>query len=205
MQLRQMINFHKGFTAPVVLLMMFCWGNFAVGPCIYLALHGTYGALWLIKDQLFPDRQWQQEINWATAIGGFFVMGLYWLAPLLLISGNRQPSPALLAIAVAINLFGTVLHFGSDAQKHFTLELRKGLITTGFFSRCRNPNYLGELLIYASFALVAMHFIPWLVLAGFGFGVFLPNMRRKDISLSRYPEFQNWYKQTGFLLPKLFI
>ena len=73
------------------------------------------------------------------------------------------------------------------------------------FSRCRNPNYLGELLIYASFALVAMHFIPWLILAGFGFGVFLPNMRRKDISLSRYPEFQNWYKQTGFLLPKLFI
>ena len=96
------------------------------------------------------------------------------------------------------------LHFGSDAQKHFTLRCRPGLIEDGFFSRSRNPNYLGEILIYLSFAVLAMHWLPFLVLAGFGFGVFLPNMRRKDASLARYPEFEAYRQRSGLLLPKLF-
>lgn len=203
MQLRHVINLHKGLTAPVVLAMMLAWNRFDSGPWVYLALHGTYGVLWLLKDRLFPDRQWQQEVGWPTAISGFLALGLYWLAPWLLISQGALPPPALLAAAIAINLLGTVLHYGSDAQKHFSLELRKQLITTGFFSRCRNPNYLGELMIYGSFALLAMHWLPWLVLAGFGFGVFLPNMRRKDQSLARYPGFEAWRQRSGLLLPKL--
>ena len=37
-------------------------------------------------------------------------------------------------------------------QKYFVLRARRGLITDGLFSRCRNPNYLGEMMIYGSFA-----------------------------------------------------
>jgi hypothetical protein len=48
-----------------------------------------------------------------------------------------------------------------------------------------------------------MHWLPFLVLAGFGFGVFLPNMRRKDQSLARYPEFEAYRQRSGLLLPKL--
>ena len=115
---------------------------------------------------------------------------------------TRAPAP-LVALAIACNIFGVFLHFASDAQKHFTLAQRKGLITDGFFARSRNPNYLGELLIYLSLAILAMHLVPYLVLAGFGLAVFLPNMRRKDISLSRYPEFEDYRRRTGLLLPKL--
>jgi steroid 5-alpha reductase family enzyme len=203
MQLRTLINLHKGLTAPVVGLLMLLYANTSTAAWVYLALHGTYGVLWLIKDWLFPDRQWQRPVSWIEAPIGFLVLGLYWLAPWLLISSGAEAPPALLAAAIALNLLGSFLHFGSDAQKHFTLAARPGLICDGFFRYSRNPNYLGEILIYASFALLAMHWQPWLVLAGFAIGVFLPNMRRKDESLARHPEFAAWKERTGLLLPKL--
>ena len=53
------------------------------------------------------------------------------------------------------NIIGVFLHYGSDAQKYFTLKYRKGLITEGFFSRCRNPNYLGEIFNLSRFCPVS--------------------------------------------------
>jgi steroid 5-alpha reductase family enzyme len=203
MQLRHVINLHKGSTALLIGALMLAYGNGSVGAWVYLALHGGYGMLWLLKDGMFPDRQWQQPIGWPMALAGFLTLALYWLAPWLLIRSGAVPPPPLIAAAIALNLLGTFLHFGSDAQKHFTLAARPGLICDGFFRYSRNPNYLGEMLIYASFALLAMHGLPWLVLAGFWLGVFLPNMRRKDESLARHPEFAAWKARTGLLLPKL--
>jgi steroid 5-alpha reductase family enzyme len=203
MQLRHVINLHKGSTALVIGALMLAYANASLAAWVYLALHGSYGILWLLKERIFPDRQWQQPIGLVEAVVGFLVLALYWLAPYLLISSGAVPPLPLVAIAIALNLFGVFLHFGSDAQKHFVLKLQPGLIDDGFFARCRNPNYLGELLIYLSFALLAMHWLPYAVLAGFGFAVFLPNMRKKDQSLSRYPGFAAYRERSGLLLPKL--
>jgi len=203
MQIRQVINLHKGLTAPVVLGLMASYHNASMGPWIYLALHGTYGILWLFKDRLYPDRQWERAVGLPMAVAVFLMLGLYWLAPFLLISSGAMPPAPLIAAAVALNILGVFLHYGSDAQKHFTLRYHKGLISDGFFARCRNTNYLGEILIYLSFAMLAMHWLPYAVLAGFIVGVFLPNMRRKDESLSRYPEFATYQKRSGLLLPRL--
>lgn len=35
--------------------------------------------------------------------------------------------------------------------------------------------------------------------------VFVPNMRKKDQSLARYPEFAAYKERSGLLFPKLFI
>ena len=98
-----------------------------------------------------------------------------------------------------------LLHYGSDAQKYFTLKYEKGLITEGFFSRSRNPNYLGEILIYSSLALLSQHWISFAIVASVIAFVFLPRMRKKDESLSRYPEFAAYKEHSGMLLPKLFV
>jgi steroid 5-alpha reductase family enzyme len=181
---------------------MLAYGNGSVGAWVYLALHGTYGVLWLLKERIFPDRQWQQAIGWPQAIVMFLLLGMYWLAPFLLIASGAVPPLPLLAGAIAINLLGVFLHFASDAQKHFVLKLQPGLIEDGFFARCRNTNYLGEVLIYLSFAMVAMHWLPYAVLAVFGLAVFLPNMRKKDQSLARYPGFEAYRERSGLLWPK---
>jgi steroid 5-alpha reductase family enzyme len=106
-----------------------------------LALHGGYGILWLLKDRLYPDKQWEQEVPVATGIFTFFAIGLYWIAPFILISSGSQPSLTWITLAISINLLGLFLHYGSDAQKYYTLKYKTGLITEGFFARSRNPNY----------------------------------------------------------------
>ncbi len=203
MQIRHVINLHKGLTPFVVLGLMMGFDNFSLPAWIYLSLHGTYGLLWLLKDLIYPDKQWEQPISWSGALAGFAILSLYWVAPLLLVSRGTEPEAPWIAAAIVLNLLGVFLHYGSDAQKHFTLKASPGLITDGFFARCRNPNYLGEVLIYASFALLAMHWLPFLILTGFFLVVFLPNMLRKEKSLSRYPGFEQYRQHSGLFLPRL--
>jgi protein-S-isoprenylcysteine O-methyltransferase Ste14 len=204
MKVKHVINLHKGLTAAIIVALMLLYQNFTLGPWVYLALHGTYGFLWLLKDRLYPDRQWEQEMPTGAAVGTFAVLMLYWVAPFLLISRGTVPPPPLVALAIALNLWGTFLHFVSDAQKYYTLKYQPGLITEGFFARCRNTNYLGESLIYLSFALLAQHWLPVVILALFFGLVFVPNMLKKDQSLSRYPTFADYKATSGLLLPKLF-
>ncbi|MDY6782073.1 MAG: DUF1295 domain-containing protein [Cyanobacteriota bacterium] len=203
MKVKHIVNLHKGSTFFFVLGLMGIYNNFTLGPLVYLALHGTYGFLWLLKDRLYPDRQWEQEVPIAAGVVGFVVVSLYWVAPFILISSGSIPTVPLVAIAIALNVFGVFLHFGSDAQKYYTLKYQPGLITEGFFARCRNPNYLGEVLIYSSFALLVQHWLPWVIFAGFFSVLFVPNMLKKDRSLSRYQGFEEYKANSGLILPKL--
>ncbi|HEY9860939.1 MAG TPA: hypothetical protein V6D16_15645, partial [Candidatus Obscuribacterales bacterium] len=127
MKAKHAINLQKGLTAFVVIALMWAYDNFTIGPWIYLALHGTYGFLWLLKDRLFPDKQWEQKISLGQGIFIGIILVLYWVAPFLLISRGVVPSPPLIAAAVALNILGVFLHYGSDAQKYFTLKYHPGL------------------------------------------------------------------------------
>ena len=198
------INLHKGMTALVVRGMMIYYGNFTTPAWVYLALHGSYGILWLIKDRLFPDQQWEKKVSVPYGVFVFFALGLYWIAPFVLISQRIETPPYLIGIAVAMSMIGGMLHFASDAQKYFTLKYHRGLITEGFFSRSRNMNYLGEVMIYGGFALTSYSPWGWIGLAVFFAGAFIPNMLKKDKSLSRYPEFAAYKERSGLMLPKLF-
>jgi steroid 5-alpha reductase family enzyme len=204
MILKHPINLHKGATALVVIVLMIYYQNFSVAVWLYLALHGSYGFLWLLKDRIFPDAQWERKVSTSYGIFVFFALGLYWLAPWLLITTNANPPHWMMGLAVALNIFGVMLHFSSDAQKYYTLKYKTGLITEGFFARCRNTNYLGELMIYCGFALLANHWLAFLGIAVFFGGAFIPNMLRKDKSLSRYPEFTGYKKRSGLMWPKPF-
>jgi protein-S-isoprenylcysteine O-methyltransferase Ste14 len=197
------IDLHKVLTAPVVLAMMFGYGNFSVAAWTYLALHGSYGLMWRYKSSAFPDRQWNEPVSTGYGIQLFVGLGLYWVAPWLLISSGAEAPGWIIGLSVTLCAFGTLLHYGADAQKHFVLRARPGLITDGFFARTRNPNYLGEILLYAGFATLSMHWAPWLINAFYWVVVFVPNMRKKDLSMSRYPEWDAYVARTGLLLPKL--
>lgn len=203
MKIKHAINLHKALTFLIILGLMVAYQNFTTGVWVYLALHGTYGIMWLFKDRIYPDRQWEQDISLGMGIFTFIFLGLYWVAPFILVSSGIEPSPPLIAAAISINLFGVFLHYSSDAQKYYTLKYRPGLITEGFFARCRNTNYLGEVLIYLAFALLVQHWLPFAILGVFFGLAFLPNMLKKDKSLSRYPEFEDYKANSGLLLPNI--
>lgn len=197
------INLQKGGTLLFVLALMAFHDVWTPTAWTYLGLHGSYGLIWLLKEAVFPDPSWQKKITLGGAVNAWlFVLGPYWIAPWLIVTQRIEQSPALLGTAIALYASGVALMVGADAQKFFVLRARRGLIVDGFFARTRNPNYLGEMMIYASFAIVAGHWLPWLVLAWVWLGVFLPNMLRKDASMARYPEWAAYRARTWLLLPR---
>ena len=204
MKVKYPINLHKGTSFLFILALMIAYNNFSLGPWVYLALHGTYGILWLLKDRIYPDKQWEQEITIWLGIISFGLVSLYWVAPYILISSGSEPPIPLVAAAISLNIFGVFLHYSSDAQKYYTLKYKSGLITEGFFARCRNTNYLGEIFIYLAFAMLVQHWLPYVILGALATGVWIPNWLKKDKSLSRYPEFEEYKANSGLILPKLF-
>ena len=202
MKLNQIINLHKGLTPFVVLGLMSYYGNFSLPAWIYLSLHGTYGILWLLKERIFPDPYFKEEINIPTSIIGFIFLGSYWVAPFILISSQIVAPNEIIALSISLNILGVFLHFASDAQKYFTLKVKKKLIDDGFFKNIRNTNYLGEIFIYISFAMLSMSYIPFLILAIFFLIVFIPRMLKKDQSLSKYNNFEIYKNRTGLIFPK---
>ena len=203
MKLNQIINLHKGLTVFVVAGLMIFYKNYSIAAWVYLSLHGTYGILWLLKEKIFPDPYFKEKINFITSITGFIFLGSYWIAPFILISSQKSVSSPIIAASISINIIGVFLHFASDAQKYFTLRIQKDLITDGFFKKIRNTNYLGEILIYLSFSILSMSYIPFAILALFFFVVFLPRMIKKDKSLTKYASFKEYKQISGLLFPKI--
>lgn len=210
MQFNWVINFQKGMTLFWVLGLMLWFENTSPQAWIYLGLHGSYGIIWVLKDLIFPDPKWQTRITFGGAfIAILAVLGPYWVAPYLLISPALGPDYAgvgwpILTTAIILYGLGLMLMLTADAQKFYTLQVRKGLITTGMFRIIRHPNYLGEMLIYGSFALVVGHWIPWLILTYVWSGYFSVNIAMKERSMSRYPEWADYKARSYYLIPYIF-
>lgn len=203
MKQKHFIDSHKGVTALFIVLLMAYYDQWHNPTAwIYLALHGAYGFLWVLKSHLFPDGTWEQPTNLGFGLVIWGGLSLYWAAPWLLMAGGvRAPAPYL-AMCIALYSFGLFLHFTSDMQKYITLQLQPGrLISGGLFAFSRNINYFGELLIYAGFGLLAMHWLPVVILMSWVSLVWLPRMLKKDRSLARYPEFASYRKRTKLFIP----
>ncbi|MGH8528550.1 MAG: methyltransferase family protein [Nevskiales bacterium] len=206
------INFQK--TGTFVFLGLLMWYYADQTPAatntaawVYLALHGSYGFVWFLKDMAFPDPNWQNRITIGGGINAFLgVLGWYWVFGWLLISGTSDPhyplpDNAWFALCISLCILGCVIMIAADAQKFFTLRVQRGLITDGMHKYVRHPNYLGEMMIYGSFALMVWHWLPVIVLAWVWLGLFAVNMHMKEASMSRYPEWAAYKKRSWWVLP----
>lgn len=213
-KLATIINLQKAGTFPVIALLMWYYAGktpaaTSTAAWLYLAMHGSYGLVWLLKDFRFPDANWQGRVTIASGIADAVALALYWLAGFVLISGistQNYPLPknAWFCLCVTLCILGCVIMIAADVQKFSTLHVKRGLITDGMFKRVRHPNYLGEMMVYGSFALLAWHWIPVLVLAYFWGVIFSTNMVMKEASMSRYPEWRAYKERTWWLVPYVF-
>jgi protein-S-isoprenylcysteine O-methyltransferase Ste14 len=200
------INLHKFLTVFVVALLMIRFDNYSTAAWVYMALHGAYGFCWLLKHVAFRDPKWDTKVTIAGGTALFFLLTSYWVAPYVLISrasgpNRATPSNWLIALCIALFTLGLTIMVASDCQKQFTLKYRRGLITEGMFKHVRHPNYLGEMMLYASYALLAQHWTPWVVLAYWWTALFFVNMLMIQSSISRYPGWEAYKARTGMLLP----
>jgi protein-S-isoprenylcysteine O-methyltransferase Ste14 len=208
-RLNQVIDFQKAGTPLLLLALMALYDAWSTREWLYFALHGGYGLVWLIKDLAFPDPAWQKRITIGGALLSFVgVLGWYWLFGWLLISGAADatyplPDAAWFGLCTLLCLLGCVVMIASDAQKYFVLRERSGLITDGMFRYIRHPNYLGEIMVYASFAMMVWHWLPWLVLAWVWLGVFAVNMIVKEQRMSRHSGWTEYRSRTAWLVPGL--
>ena len=207
------IDSHKGITPVFIIFLIYfydCFDN--INAMIYLALHGSYGILWVAKSYIYPDRQWEKKCSLAYGFLIWASLSLYWIAPFLITSGNKlipltndSPNYIFYSFCISIYIFGIFLHFVSDMQKFIQLNIKPGKLIDNFmFSKIRNTNYLGELFIYLGFSLLAFDFIPLIVLLAFITFLWIPNMIKKDKSLSKYSEFQNYESKTKKFFPFIY-
>ena len=209
MKQKYFIDIHKGLNSVFILFLM-CyfesWDNLIAW--IYLSLHGTYGFLWILKSQIFPDKQWENKTSLWYGIFIWIGLSLYWVSPYIIITGkhflpfNIVMSPMYICFCITLYIFGVFLHFTSDMQKYVNLKLNSGhLIKDDMFRKIRNTNYLGELFIYLGFSLLALDWAPIIALSVFVFLIWIPNMMKKDKSLSRYSEFDSYKKRSSRFIP----
>lgn len=201
---RHYIDTHKALVIPVALALTAAYDEWSNGLLwIYVGLHGTYTICWLMKSRFFPDPAWEEFVPAAQGAALFATLALFYTVPWLIVSGNAgTPEAWYVGMCVAMTAFGIFWHFTSDMQKTMNLQLRPGvLITDGLWGIVRNPNYFGELLIYLGFTLLAAHWAPPLVLIVLVAAIWIPRMKAKDRSLSRYPEFAAYRQRTKLFIP----
>ena len=113
--------------------------------CLIAPSHNA--RLCLVSRALCPraECQWNIKTTVGSQLASFvLVLGPYWAAPYLLISGAAPlPSVGRCCAAMIVYAVGVVMMCVADCYKAVTLEHKRGLITTGPFAHVRHPNYLG--------------------------------------------------------------
>ncbi len=208
--LAALINTSKAGTPIFLAFLLWWYGNTSAQAMVYFALHGTYGAVWFLKDRTFPDPRWRRRVTIAGGINVYLlVLVWYWAFGWMVIAGQAAasyplPDTTWFALCIVLCTLGIAIMMAADAQKYFTLRAKPGLITDGMFAIVRHPNYLGEMMIYGSLALMVWRPLPFVVLALIWSLEFAPNMRLKEVSMSRYPQWDAYRGRTWWLIPYLF-
>lgn len=196
------INFHKLVTFFIILGMMEYTGNHSAGAWVYLALHGIYGWCWLIKDASGRDSSLDRPVTFGGMAFLYLCYAAWiWGLPWLFLSQHTMPSGATLALAIGLHTIGVVVMTAADLQKTYTLRLKKGLISNGLFAYTRNPNFLGEIMIYASYAILVGNLYGWIFVLVQWLVLFLPRMLMKDASISRHPGWAEYQARSGLIIP----
>jgi steroid 5-alpha reductase family enzyme len=167
----------------------------------------SIGIFWYLKDSIFPDPSFQKKLPILSASGiWLFVLGPY-LVPAYRLASRQADNDAISFerawIATLVYVFGVVIMLLSDSQKYYTLKYKKGLISDGMMKYTRNPNYLGEVMIYGAFILLVNDTLSYLCVMQVWFIVFTLRIMEKENSLRKKDGWAQYSQRSWVLIPKV--
>jgi protein-S-isoprenylcysteine O-methyltransferase Ste14 len=201
----QAINIAKVTTIFALAIPALALGLRGERVVLYLALHISYCVWWLVEPWLLPARREQifrDPVGPATAVLMVLYVGLFFALPGWLAMVNPRPlAPITVALAVVMFSFGSLINTTADVQKTTAKALGVGLVEDGAWRRLRHVNYLGDLIRYASFAVLSGSAWAWLLPASVLL-VYWVRIAEKERRLEeRYPGFPAYRARSWRLLP----
>ncbi|CDW85208.1 duf1295 domain containing protein [Stylonychia lemnae] len=209
------VNSQKVLMPIYLIFLIKYYENYSDQMILYSIMHGSYGIFWYMKHVFFPDKFSDFKFTITCAITTWMILlGPYMVPAWLIASRNTMEivDKKWLYSWLLVYIFGVVLTLCSDAQKNITLQfiqehnLYKGkqfLITEGFFKHCRNPNFLGEMMMYFSFAAVCNHWVAYSIVIYSWLTILAARIFQKEISLMSKPGWEQYAQQSWLLIPKI--
>ena len=187
------INVAKIVTILCLITLAVIYGINDYRQVIYLCLHVSYCLWWLLEQLLFPQRRQQlftEKEGILTLISIILFVGVFYSLPGYLAFTNPNPISYLtVAIALPLYIFGSLINTGADVQKMVAKSIEGGLVKDGIWRSVRHVNYLGDLMRYTSFSIVAGSLWAF-VLPGMIALLYLQRISHKEEAMAaKYPEF----------------
>ena len=194
------------------IVTIFCLVTFALiygindaRQVIYLCLHISYCLWWLLEQWLFPQRRQQlftEKVGISTLIFVLLFIGVFYALPGYLAFTNPNPISYLtIAIALPLYIFGSLINTGADVQKMVAKSKESGLVKDGIWRSVRHVNYLGDLMRYTSFSVMAGELWAFL-LPGVIALLYLQRINQKEEAMAaKYSEFTTYQRNSSRLLP----
>ena len=200
------VNCQKSSTILIMYLLMIYFNNYSKGAYIYLSLHGSYGLIWLLKDMTFPDKSMHNKTCFLPAGALITLLLLYWGMGFEMIYGLgiQDPSNGRIFVCFFFYSFGLIFMLCTDLQKYLILKYKKGLINNYFLAWNRNTNYLGEIMIYFSFALIVGRLECYLLLIFVWITFFVGRIYIKEKSLQTKEGYTKYKNNSYIILFKFF-
>ena len=200
------VNLQKASTILIMYLLMIYFNNYSKGAYIYLSLHGSYGLIWFLKDITFPDKSMHVKTCILPAGALVTLLLLYWCMGFEMIYGLgiQEPSNGRIFSCFFIYSFGLIFMLCTDLQKYLILQYKKGLISNYFLAWNRNTNYLGEIMIYFSFALTVGRLECYLLLIFVWMTFFVGRIYLKEKSLQKKEGYDKYRQNSYIILFKFF-
>lgn len=139
-------------------------------------------------------------------IGGFIFcllfVGVFYALPGYLAFINPDPiSLGVVAVALPLFIFGSLINGTADIQKLTAKQYGAGLVKDEIWRFSRNINYFGDLLRYMSFSIVAGSIWAYLLPALIAL-LYLQRIFQKEQSMSqKYEEYQEYVDSSSRLIP----
>ncbi|MBE9030614.1 DUF1295 domain-containing protein [filamentous cyanobacterium LEGE 11480] len=199
------INLAKVLTILCLLGFALVYGIHDHRQTLYLCLHVSYCLWWLLEQWLFPQRRQQvftEPADIPSFVGILGFVGIFYALPGYFAFTNPQPIADLtIAIALPLYIFGSLINTSADIQKMTAKDMGAKLVQDGIWRSVRHINYLGDLMRYTSFSIIAgslwAFLLPMMIV-----GLYFQRIIEKEKSMAtKYRDFANYQAQSTRLLP----